>query len=89
MSRIEERFKKLKGEGRAALIPYVMAGYPTLEGSKRIIEALAEWGDIIEIGIPYSDPLADGTTIQKASVVALSQGIKTPQVLEMIADLRR
>ncbi|MEW6188621.1 MAG: tryptophan synthase subunit alpha, partial [Actinomycetota bacterium] len=49
----------------------------------------AEWGDIIEIGIPYSDPLADGTTIQKASVVALSQGIKTPQVLELISDLRR
>jgi len=88
MGRIEERFRKLRGEGRGALIPYIMAGYPTLESSRRIIEALAKWGDIIEIGIPYSDPLADGATIQKASVVALSHGIKTPQVLEMIAHLR-
>ena len=74
MNRITEKFKQLKRESRTGLIPYIMAGYPSLRASQKIIESLAEIGaDLIEIGIPYSDPLADGTTIQKAGEVALSQ----------------
>src|SRR3990170_1620578 len=90
MNRITEKFKQLKRESRTGLVPYIMAGYPSLRASQKIIESLAKIGaDLIEIGIPYSDPLADGTTIQKAGEVALSQGISTPQVLEMVKEVRK
>ena len=63
MSRIKERFN-----GSKQLIPYVMGGFPDIEGTKMIIHSLVKAGcEIIEIGIPYSDPLADGPTIQRAS----------------------
>lgn len=90
MNRIDKKFKQLKKEGRAALIPYVMAGYPTLKASERMVRTLSEAGaDLIEIGIPYSDPLADGATIQKASEVALSHGVTTEDVFGLVKRIRQ
>ncbi len=86
MSRIESVFKK----GHKALIGYITAGYPDIEATPRIAAALAESGcDIIELGIPFSDPLADGATIQQASFKALQNGT-TPEVcLEIAHQLHR
>ncbi len=82
MSRISAAFKK---PGYVALIPYITAGYPTIEATSRIAELLASAGsDIIEIGIPFSDPLADGVTIQRASFKALQNGV-TPELCFDIA----
>lgn len=89
LSRIEERFGELRIEKRAAVIPYLTAGFPSLDTSERIFRALAEAGsDIIEVGIPFSDPLADGPTIQRSSQMALSQGVTTGDALGMIGRLR-
>lgn len=86
MSRITSVFKP----GYQALIAYITVGYPDIEATPRIAATLAENGcDIIELGIPFSDPLADGATIQKASYTALQQGT-TPQVcLEVAAEIRQ
>jgi len=86
MSRITDVFKP----GRKALIAYITAGYPDIEATVKIAAVLAKSGcDIIELGIPFSDPLADGATIQKASHHALMQGV-TPQVcLETAATIRK
>lgn len=90
MNRIDKKFRELKKEGRAALIPYIMAGYPTLKASERTVKTLVEAGaDLIEIGIPYSDPLADGITIQKAAEVALSQGVTTEDVFGLARKIRQ
>ena len=73
--RIAAAFARAAGEGRAALIPYVVAGYPDAETSFRVALAAADAGaDLLEIGLPYSDPLADGATLQRASQVALAAG---------------
>jgi tryptophan synthase alpha chain len=73
--RIAAAFQRAAGEGRIALIPYVVAGYPDAETSFRVALAAADAGaDLIEIGLPYSDPLADGATLQRASQVALGAG---------------
>jgi tryptophan synthase alpha chain len=73
--RIAEAFSRAAGEGRAALIPYVVAGYPDAETSFRAALAGADAGaDLLEVGLPYSDPLADGATLQRASQVALAAG---------------
>ena len=69
----------LASAGHKALIPYVTIGYPSVESTLEMVPDLASWGcDIIELGIPFSDPLADGTTIQKASYQALQNGV-TPK----------
>ncbi len=82
MSRIAAVFKQ---SGHTALIPYVTVGYPSLEATLEVVPLLARCGcDIVELGIPFSDPLADGVTIQKASFRALQQGI-TPQICLEIA----
>jgi len=89
MSKIRDRFEKAKKENRAVLIPYLTAGFPSLKESKEIFEVLAEDGaDIIEIGIPFSDPIADGPTIQRASEIALAQGVTTEDIFDLIRDLR-
>jgi len=89
MNRINQKFAELKKENRAALIPYIMAGYPTSKASLRIAEALVAGGaDLLEIGIPYSDPLADGTTIQKASQRALAHGVTTKSVFRLVEQIR-
>ena len=89
MSRIKATFDALQAKGRKALIPYVTAGDPFADGTPQIMQALADGGaDIIELGVPFSDPMADGPVIQKASERALARGIGTPQVLAMVKRFR-
>jgi tryptophan synthase alpha chain len=87
MSRIAETFAALNG--RPALIPFLMAGDPDLETSGRLLQAAAQVGDIVEIGVPFSDPIADGPTIQRAGQRALAGGTALGDVLGLIGDLRR
>ncbi|MFH1552147.1 MAG: tryptophan synthase subunit alpha [Candidatus Omnitrophota bacterium] len=90
MNRINETFKRLKAEGKKAFIPYVAAGDPDMATSRRIVSALADAGaDIIELGIPFSDPLADGPTIQKAIQRSLEAGCTVKKVFNMVRQLRR
>jgi tryptophan synthase alpha chain len=88
--RIDDTFARLKAEHRTGLVAYVTAGDPDLRRSAAVIRAVAEGGaDIIEVGVPFSDPLADGPEIQRASERALAAGTTLAGVLEMVADLRR
>jgi tryptophan synthase alpha chain len=90
MSKITQVFKKLKKAGEKALIPYIMAGDPTLNDTKRFVTELEEAGaDIIELGVPFTDPLADGPTIQRASERALKQGVTLRKVLTLIEEVRQ
>ena len=90
MSRIDLTFKRLKSEGRKALIPYIMAGFPRLGVTPQLMHDMVQSGaDIIELGVPFSDPMADGPVIQKAGEAALRLGVGMPQVLEMVAEFRR
>jgi len=90
MGRIEERFTALKKEGRKAFVAYLTAGDPDLETTAKLIPALEAAGvDIIEIGVPFSDPTADGPVIQAASQRALKNGATLEKILAMIAGLRR
>ena len=83
--RIGAVFARTRAEGRAALIPYVVAGYPDAESSLRIALAVADAGaDILEVGLPYSDPLADGATLQRASTAALRAGASFEGSLRLI-----
>jgi tryptophan synthase alpha chain len=82
-ARIEAAFAKAKGEGRAALMPYMMGGFPNASDSIRIANAYADSGaDLIELGVPYSDPLADGPVIHQAATTALEAGVKFEDVLD-------
>jgi len=90
MGRIEERFTALKEEGRKAFVAYLTAGDPSLEKTKELIPALEAAGvDIIEVGVPFSDPTADGPVIQAASQRALKKGATLEKILAMIVRLRR
>ena len=87
--RIAERFERLASEGRAGFVPYVTAGYPTLDHTRDLLAGLAEAGaDVIELGIPFSDPMADGPTIQRSSQGALDAGTTVGDVLDLLAELR-
>jgi tryptophan synthase alpha chain len=87
--RIEETFARLRQRGERALVAYVMAGDPSLEDTRRlVVEAERRGADIIELGVPFSDPLADGPVIQRAGTRALAAGTTMPRVLEMVATLR-
>lgn len=89
MSRIQGTLAALAAQGRKALIPYVTAGDPYADATADIMRGLAEGGaDIIELGVPFSDPMADGPVIQKASERALARGIGLPQVLQAVRDFR-
>ena len=78
-------FEKARAEERAALIGYLPAGYPSVEGSIRALRAMVEAGcDAIEIGLPYSDPVMDGPTIQAAAQRALDAGTRTRDVLDVV-----
>jgi len=89
MSRITKTFQLLKQNGRKALMPYVTMGYPALESALDIVPALAEAGaDLVELGVPFSDPLADGATIQAAGQQALANGMSLALCLEQAATLR-
>jgi hypothetical protein len=84
-NRIATAFARARAEGRAALIPYVVAGYPDAETSLGIALAAADAGaDLLEVGLPYSDPLADGATLQRASGVALRAGATLEGSLRLI-----
>jgi tryptophan synthase alpha chain len=90
MGRIEATFEQLRQRNEVALIPFVTAGDPDLATSETIIHALVEGGaDLIEIGVPFSDPMADGPTIQAASERALASGTTLVGVLELIRKVRR
>jgi len=78
-----------RGTRRAALIPYLTAGYPTPQLSHEALQLVAAAGaDFVEVGVPFSDPLADGPTIQRSTQAALEQGMTVPRVLELIARAR-
>ena len=84
MSRIESVMAALKSQGRKALIPYVTAGFPYADITPELMHALVAGGaDIIELGVPFSDPSADGPVIQKAGEKALALGVGLVQVLQM------
>ncbi len=88
-ARIAAAFAAARARGEVALMPYVPAGYPTLDTSRAVALALAEAGaDLIEIGIPFSDPLADGATIQRATQAALKGGITFDRCLDLARELR-
>ena len=90
MSRIAPTLAALKAQGRKALIPYIAAGDPFPDATVEIMLALADGGaDIIELGVPFSDPMADGPVIQQASERALARGIGLTQVLGYVRDFRR
>ncbi len=89
MSRIETKFNDLKAEKRTALVTFIMAGDPSLEKSADILHGLPEAGaDLIEIGMPFTDPAADGVTIQKAGQRALKAGANMKHTLQMVRDFR-
>jgi tryptophan synthase alpha chain len=82
---IARRFAQLKAEGRRAFVPYVTAGHPDPERSVALLQGLEAAGaDIVEVGVPFSDPMADGAVIQASSQKALDQGVRFDQVLEII-----
>ncbi len=86
---VRDIFQRARAEGRTALILYWPVGYPDLATSVRLVMALARSGaDLIELGVPFSDPLADGPTIQRATYRALQQGVRTVEVLEAVARIR-
>jgi tryptophan synthase alpha chain len=90
MSRIAQKFAALKSAGRKALIPFITAGDPEPGQTLPLMHALVEGGaDIIELGIPFSDPMADGPTIQRASERALSYGVSLRIVLGMVREFRK
>lgn len=87
---LDERLMKVRSEGRTAFIPYLMAGDPSPVGAFELMRAVLACGaDVLEIGFPFSDPIADGPTIQAAGVRALAAGITTAAVLELVGQLRR
>lgn len=89
MSRIENTLSQLKAQGRKALIPYVTAGFPFADITPDLMHGMADAGaDIIELGVPFSDPSADGPVIQKAGDRALALGIGLTQVLAMVRSFR-
>ncbi len=90
MSRIAQTFQRLSAEGRKALIPYLTAGDPDPAATVPLMHvAVAAGADIIELGVPFSDPMADGPVIQRASERALVHGVGMPQVLDMVREFRK
>lgn len=86
--RIEAAFAAAKADGRAAFVPYLTAGHPDRAGFLEAVRTLRPYADLIEIGLPYSDPLGDGPTIQRSSEAALAAGVRTADVLDMIRTVR-
>lgn len=87
MSRLTARFTALRAEGRKALVCYVTAGHPDFSGSIALLRGLAQAGaDVIEVGVPFSDPMADGPVIQQSSQVALDQGMTFDRTLDLVRE---
>lgn len=90
MNRIDQRFASLRREGRRAFVAFLTAGDPDLAQSEADIRTVLDHGaDVLEIGVPFSDPTADGPVIQAASLRALAQGTHLPQVLELVRRIRQ
>lgn len=88
MSRIERAFAQAKADGRAAFIPYLTAGFPDEKTFLEQARALLEVADVLEVGLPYSDPLGDGPTIQRSSEHVLERGMTTRKTFDLIRALR-
>src|SRR5215467_11363936 len=89
-TRIHERFKALRQAGELGIVAYITAGDPSVSATLKFVLALADAGaDVIELGVPFSDPLADGPTIQRASERALKEGTALQSVLELVSDIRK
>ncbi|OAA56146.1 tryptophan synthase [Niveomyces insectorum RCEF 264] len=89
MEAIKETFSRCKAENRSALVTYVTAGYPNAEDTAGILVAMEQGGaDIIELGVPFTDPIADGPTIQTANTIALQNGVSLTVTLQMVRDAR-
>ena len=90
MSRIEARFRKLAAEGRVGFIPFITAGDPDLARTAELLLSLSRAGaDVIELGMPFSDPMADGPTIQAASERALKNDFGLPEIFRLVEDFRQ
>ena len=90
MNRIDQRFAKLKADNRKALVPFITAGDPSLEALVPVMHALVDAGaDLIELGVPFSDPMADGPTIQRSSERALGRGASLAWVFEGVREFRQ
>ncbi len=89
MNSLETTFNRLRAQGRAALMPFITMGFPRRESAFELVPALVDGGaDIIELGVPFSDPLADGATVQAASQQALQNGMTLARCLDQAAELR-
>ena len=89
MNRIDKKFQELRDQGTKAFMPYLCAGDPNPELTSKLLLTLEEAGaDLIELGVPFSDPIADGPTIQRASERALTHHISLQEILEMVATVR-
>ena len=89
MSRITDRFRDLRAAGKTGLVTYIMAGDPDLETTRALILELERAGaDVIELGVPFTDPLADGPSIQAANERAIASGTTLEQILSLVRDLR-
>lgn len=89
MSRVEQAFATARAAGRAAFMPYLTAGFPTEERFLEAVRSVLDAADLIEIGVPYSDPLGDGPTIQRSSQAALAAGATPAGTLRLVERLRR
>ena len=88
-NRIDTKLAQVRAFGRPAVVPWVTVGYPDVEASEALAEAIVNaGGDMLEMGIPFSDPLADGPTIQAASQRALEHGVNIDTALEVVRHLR-
>jgi tryptophan synthase alpha chain len=89
-NRIDAALSRLAADGRKGLLPYVTAGLPDLDTTRRILDALAgEGATAVELGFPYSDPIADGPTIQSSFTRVLERGIRVREILDMVAAFRK
>jgi tryptophan synthase alpha chain len=89
-TRISSRFATLRAAGEMGMVAYITAGDPSLDATLEFVSALEEAGtDVIELGVPFSDPLADGPTIQRASERALKSGASLPKILELVRRIRK
>lgn len=88
MNRIDAKFNALKNKGETAFMPFMVGGDPDFKASLKIAETLCKAGDLLEIGIPYSDPLADGPTIQLADMRALKSGANTDSIFRLVKGIR-
>jgi tryptophan synthase alpha chain len=87
--RIKEKFAAIKGEGRGGLIVFLTVGFPDLAATRELVPALVAAGaDAVELGVPFSDPIGEGPTIQESTFRALEQGVTLPDCIDLVADLR-